>query len=144
VQVGIIRLVTPEAEREYAEIRELLRQSAKRQAAFEAWSTESFKRANERMDRAEKRAELYEKRQKKRWEQADRRWKEAWEEADQRMAKSEKQLQATRKLVEAGMKMVMRITTRLDKVAKTQDAFLRSLRNGHNAGNGRNGAKRRT
>jgi len=123
--------VTPEAEREYAEIRELIRQSEERQKKFEARSIRDYERALRRMEVAEKRMDL-----------ADERWKKRWAAADERMDKFDKQLLVTKKLVEAGMKMVMRITTRLDRVAKTQEAFLRSSGNGHNRGNGHNGRKR--
>ncbi len=130
--------MTQEAEREYAEIRERIRQSEDRLDKFEAYSVANFKRANERMDRAEKRAEQFEKRQKKRWEAAEKRW----EAADQRMDKFEKQILVTKKLVDAGMKMLVRLGARMDSLAKTQQAYMRSLGNGHNRGNGRNGTKR--
>ena len=76
--------------------------------------------------------------------------------AEQRMDKFDRQLQATRKLVEAGMKYLVRLTARIDDLTgriddltarmddlvKTQKAFLRALQNGHN-GNGSRGHKGR-
>jgi DNA repair exonuclease SbcCD ATPase subunit len=79
---------------------------------------------NERMDRAEKRMELSERR-------LDR--------AEQRMEKFDLRLEATRKLVEAGMKIVVRMEERhraleetVRELAKSQKAFLDSLRKGGN------------
>jgi hypothetical protein len=139
--------VTPEAEREYAEIRELIRQSEERQKQFEARSIADFERAMRRMELAGKRAELYEKRHNERWAKADKRWADAdkrWETAGQRMDKFDKQILVTKKLVDAGMKMLVRLGARFDSLAKTQQAYMRSLGDGHNGRNGHTGTKRRT
>ena len=87
-------------------------------------------RFNQRMDRAEKRAE-----------QAERRM----DRFDKRIEKLERQMAATRNIVELGMKLIVRMTARIDALtrtvdglARTQKAFLLSMRNGR----GGNGHKR--
>jgi hypothetical protein len=87
------------------------------------------RQAELRMDKAELRLD----RAEARTEAADQRW--------------EKRFEATRKLVKGGIRFVMRMEERqnqriaavaqtVDKLAKTQQAFLDSLRRGGN-GNGR-------
>jgi exonuclease VII small subunit len=86
---------------------------------------------NERMERAEKRMELSEKRM----EHAEQRM----EHAEQRMEKFDRRLEAMRRLVETGMKIVTRMGQRqqameeaIRDLAKSQKAFLDSLRKGGN------------
>lgn len=81
-------------------------------------------RFNQRMEGAEQRMERAEQRM---------------ERAEQRMEKFDLRLEATRKLVEAGMKIVVRIEERhlaleetVRELAKSQKAFLDSLRKGGN------------
>ncbi|HEV8147243.1 MAG TPA: hypothetical protein VGP79_12715, partial [Bryobacteraceae bacterium] len=57
------------------------------------------------------------------------------EAAEKRMEKFDVQLQATRKLVEAGMRIVLDLKTEVRALTKSQKAFLDSLRRGN--GNGR-------
>jgi hypothetical protein len=54
--------------------------------------------------------------------------------ADQRMEKFDRQLQAMRKLVEAGIKIVNRLAADTRELKRSQKAFLDSRRN---AGDGR-------
>ena len=81
----------------------------------------------------------------------ERLWDKHWERSMQRMDKFDKQLQAPRNLVELGMKLMVRLTRRVDALTvnvdnlavtvrdlgKRQDAFLRSFGNGRSGGNGR-------
>jgi hypothetical protein len=98
----------PEVRAEFDEIRAILRETAALGRA-----------TDKRMDRAEKRMELAEKRM---------------ELAGQRGDKFDLKLEATRKLVEAGMKIVSRLAADTRELKRSQKAFLDSLRN---AGNGR-------
>jgi hypothetical protein len=92
---------------------------------------------NLRMDRAEKRADLADKRADARWKKAEVRM----DKAEQRMEKFDQRLQATRKLVEVGMKMLVRMNSRLDALTRTVDGMakdqklmlkmLQGGRNGH-------------
>jgi hypothetical protein len=52
--------------------------------------------------------------------------------AEQRMQKFDQRLEATRKLVEAGMKIVVRNNIELRELKQAQKAFLDSLRKGSN------------
>ena len=91
--------------------------------------------AERRMDRSEKRMEKFDHRMEaaeKRMEAAEKRS----EAADRRMDKFEHQLQTTRKLVEAGVKIVLQLGKSHRELEKSQKAFLDSLRKGGN-GNGR-------
>jgi hypothetical protein len=54
--------------------------------------------------------------------------------AEERMEKFDRQLQATRKLVEAGMRIVMQLGKDQRELKKSQKALIDSLRRG---GNGR-------
>ena len=64
-------------------------------------------------------------------EQQERGEKRA-EAADKRMDRFDKQLQATRKLVEYGMKIVVNLAQDTRELKRSQKAFLDSLRNGRN------------
>ena len=55
--------------------------------------------------------------------------------AEARMAKYDIKFEATRKLVEGGMKIVMRNSAEIKALGKRMDEYIRSLRNGHR-GNG--------
>jgi DNA-directed RNA polymerase sigma subunit (sigma70/sigma32) len=91
----------------------------------------------------------------KNFERAERLAEERHRRAEARMDRFDRQLQATRKLVTAGVKFVARIavenrqlgkrvdalTRDIAELARMQRAFLRSQRNGRNGGNG--GSKRR-
>jgi hypothetical protein len=65
-----------------------------------------------------------------RMEQADRRM----DRAEQRMQKFDQRLEVTRKLVQAGMKLVIQNNVQLKVLQRAQAAFLDSLRKG--GGNG--------
>jgi hypothetical protein len=84
------------------------------------------------MDR-EVRAEFDEMR-KAHNDEADARAAENHRRAMERMKKFDQQLQAMRKLVEAGMKIVSRLAADTRELKRSQKAFLDSLRN---SGNGR-------
>ena len=101
-------------------------------------------------EQAEKRAELRHQQAELRHQQAELRLDRAearMAKYDQRMAKYDQRFEATRRLVEGGIKFVQRMDERqsqklatlaqtVDKLAKAQQAFLDSLRRGGN-GNGR-------
>ena len=73
------------------------------------------------MDRAEKRNE-------ERFEEVKKRF----ELADNRMDKFEQKLEATRKLVEAGIKLVTKLSVETRELKRSQKAFLDSFRNASN------------
>jgi DNA repair exonuclease SbcCD ATPase subunit len=103
----------PRVQQEYDAIRALLGDIAKRQ------------------DRAEKRAEAADKRMD-RWEQradrADKR-RAAWEaRTDARMEKHDKQIQASRRLVETGMKVLTRLVVDVRDVKKDLHEMKKTLR----------------
>ena len=134
--------------------------SAARMDRLEAWSAKNSQEAKERAEHAERRMEAAEKRMEafdkrmeasdKRMEASDKRMEryeqlskerheramERLDRAMQRLDKADIQIQATRKLVESGMKMVVRLGTRINDLAKRQDAFLRTFGNGRNGHNG--------
>jgi hypothetical protein len=101
-----------EVQAEFDEMREAHRRAMERMDKADARAAEDHRRAIERMDRAEKRAAL----------------------ADKRMEKFDQQLQAMRKLVEAGIKIVSQLAADTRELKRSQKAFLDSLRH---AGNGR-------
>jgi septal ring factor EnvC (AmiA/AmiB activator) len=78
---------------------------------------ERFERIEATLDRITKRQERAEKRA---------------EAADKRMDRFDKQLQATRKLVEYGMKIIVGLAKDTRELKRSQKAFLDSLRNGRN------------
>jgi hypothetical protein len=84
---------------------------------------EAHRRAMERMDKADARAA-----------ENHRRAMERMDRADKRMEKFDQQLQAMRKLVEAGIKIVSQLAADTRELKRSQKAFLDSLRN---SGNGR-------
>lgn len=102
----------PEVQAEFDEMREAHRRAMERMDKADARAAENHRRAMERMDRAEKRAAL----------------------ADKRMEKFDQQLQAMRKLVEAGIKIVSQLAADTRELKRSQKAFLDSLRH---TGNGR-------
>jgi hypothetical protein len=99
---------------------------------------ERFEQAEARMAAAEKRAERAEARSIRSFERAKQRMKLA----EERMDRFDKQLQATRKLVELGMRILVRLESRMDDLAKFQKTFLASRSNGRNGKNGH--TRRRT
>jgi hypothetical protein len=101
----------------------------KRQAAEQARSAEEHARWKARMAAAEARMDR---------DQAE--WRERADRADARMDKFDKQLQATRRLVEAGMKIVLQIGQR----QKKNEELLKQLMRGQQGTNGRGGANRRS
>lgn len=109
----------PEVQAEFDEMREAHRRAMERMDKADARAEENHRRAMARMDRAEKRMESAEKRM---------------ELAEKRMEKSDQQIQATRKLVMAGMKIVSQLAADTRELKRSQKAFLDSLRH---AGNGR-------
>src|SRR5579863_9140897 len=86
-----------------------------------------------RMDRAQERMDKAQKREDARWKETQERWKKTEEWG----AKFDKRLEATRKLVETGIKMVVRMNSRLDEMAKDQKLILKTLQGGRN-GHGSN------
>jgi methyl-accepting chemotaxis protein len=101
-----------EVQAEFDEMRDAHRRAMERMDKADARAAENHRRAMERMDRAEKRAAL----------------------TDKRMEKFDQQLQAMRKLVEAGIKIVSQLAADARELKRSQKAFLDSLRH---AGNGR-------
>jgi hypothetical protein len=95
----------PEVRAEFDEMREAHRRAMERMDKADARAAENHRRAMERMDRA-----------------------------DKRMEKFDQQLQAMRKLVEAGIKIVGQLAADTRELKRSQKAFLDSLRN---SGNGR-------
>jgi hypothetical protein len=88
-----------------------------------------------RMDRAEQRMERHDKRMAaadRKWEQRWARNEERWTRLEERMAITDKQIQATRRLLEGGIKFVSRLSVEVREVSKLQKAMLRSQGNGHN------------
>jgi hypothetical protein len=71
-----------------------------------------------------------------RGEQAEARFNRRMVAAERRMDRADKEIEATRKLVAAGMKILMRNSADIKSLGKRMDAFLRSAGNGHNGGNG--------
>jgi hypothetical protein len=105
------------------------------EARFERWET-SF---NLRMDRAEKREDARWKKSQARMEKAEKLADARWQKSEERMEKFDKRLEATRKLVETGMKLMVRMNARLealtrtvDEMGKTQKLILKMLQGGRN------------
>jgi len=127
-----------EVRERFERIEALLRAGVERGNQMHAQFNERMERAEKRMERAEKRTERAEKRMElseKRMEHAEQRM----EHAEQRMEKFDRRLEAMRRLVEAGMKIVTRMGQRqqameeaIRDLAKSQKAFLDSLRKGGN------------
>ncbi len=115
-----------EVRSEFDKVWAILERTAQRGEQAEA-------RFNRRMDRAEKRMEKFDRRMDAAEKRMDR--------AEQRGELADKRIEATRKLVEAGMKIVMRNSAEIRAIGKRMDAYLRSTKNGHNGGNG-HGPKR--
>jgi AcrR family transcriptional regulator len=75
-----------------------------------------------------------------RMEQAERRMDRAeqrMDRAEQRMEKFDLRLEVTRKLVQAGMKLVIQNNVQLKELQRAQAAFLDSLRKGNGNGHKR-------
>jgi len=64
--------------------------------------------------------------------EAHRRAMERMDRAEKRMEKFDLKLEAMRKLVEAGIKMVSRLAADTRELKRSQKAFLDSFRNGRN------------
>ena len=109
--------MAPEVEARFERIEALLNATAERGNQMEM-------RFNRRMDRAEKRMDLAEQRMKK----LDHRM----EKAELRMEKFDRRLEATRKVVETGMKLMVRLNANVNKLAESQKAMMDSLRTGGN------------
>jgi hypothetical protein len=88
--------------------------------------------AERRMDAFDRRMEASDRRFEKRMQATDERFKQRMEAADQRMDKFDKQLQATRKLVQAGIKLVSTLAADTRELKRSQKEFLDSFRNGSN------------
>jgi hypothetical protein len=99
---------------------------AKIEAILEAMA-ERMAQAERRMDRADRRMERFDERMIRAELRMDR--------AEQRMQKFDHRLEVTRKLVQAGMKIVIQNNVHLRELQRAQAAFLDSLRKG--GGNGR-------
>lgn len=114
-----------EPEERFERIEMLLHAMAERENQMEI-------RFNQRMERSERRMDKF-----------DRRMEAAERRMDRREASGEKfdrRLEATRKLVEVGMKLIQQLGKRHADLEKSQKAFLDSLRKGGN-GNGRKHSK---
>ena len=120
----------PEVQAEFDEMREAHRRAMERMDKAEARAAENHRRAMERMELAEKRMDKADARAAKNYRRAMKRM----ELAEKRMEKSDQQIQATRKLVIAGMKIVSQLAADTRELKRSQKAFLDSLRH---AGNGR-------
>jgi hypothetical protein len=116
-----------EVQSKFDEIWAILERTARRGEEAEARFNRRMDRAEKRMDRAEQRMDLADKRM---------------DRAEQRGELADKRIEATRKLVDAGMKIVMRDRAEIKALGKRMDAYLRSTGNGHNGGNGHGGPKR--
>ena|SRR5579871_2604889 len=97
-----------------------------------------------RLDLEEERAKREEVREEARAKREEARLAKNHEAAMERMEKFDRQLQATRKLVEAGMKIVSRLAVDAREARKeTRElkaefrSYLRAQKNGHNGSNGR-------
>lgn len=87
---------------------------------------ERMEQADRRMDRADERMDRAEQRMDRAELRMDR--------AEQRMQKFDQRLEVTRRLVQAGMKIVIQNNVHLKELQRAQAAFLDSLRKG--GGNG--------
>ena len=103
-----------EPEERFARIEALLHAMAERENQMEI-------RFNHRMEQSDRRMERLEKRS---------------EEAEKRMEKFDLRLEATRQLVRAGVKMVMKLGKQHAELEKSLQAFVDSMKKGGN-GNGR-------
>jgi predicted nucleic acid-binding Zn-ribbon protein len=119
----------PRVQQQFDEIRLLLRDTARRAEQMEARSQRALEQAQKRMELAENRMEAFDRRMLAAERRMDR--------ADQRTDRAEKQLEATRRLVERGMRIVLQSSIDIKALGKRVDALVRSIRNGHNGGNGR-------
>lgn len=108
-----------EVQSKFTEVWAILERTAQRAEQAEA-------RFNRRMDAAEKRMDAAEKRM---------------DAAEKRGNLADKRIEATRKLVEAGMKILIQDRAEIKALGKRMDAYLRSVGNGRNGGNG-HGPKR--
>jgi hypothetical protein len=128
---------------EFDEMREAHRRAMERMDKADARAAENHQRALERMQLAEKRMGLAGKRMDKAeareakdhgraMERMDRAI-ERLELAEKRMEKFDQQLQATRKLVIAGMKIVSHLAADTRELKRSQKAFLDSLRHAGNS-----------
>ena len=108
-----------EPEVRFAKIEAILHEMAERGNAVDR----RMDRADARMDRADARMD----RAEKRLDRAEKRME--W--ADNRMEKYDQRFDATRKLVEAGIKLLMGLGRRQADLAKSQKLFLDSLRRGN-------------
>jgi CII-binding regulator of phage lambda lysogenization HflD len=113
-----------EVRERFERIEALLRAGVERDNQTHAQFKERMELSEKRLERAEQRMEHAEQRM---------------EHAEQRMEKFDRRLEAMRKLVEAGMKIVTRMGQRqqameeaIRDLAKSQKAFLDSLRKGGN------------
>jgi len=116
----------PEVRAEFDEMREAHRRAMERMNAAET----RMDRTDKRMDRHDRKMEALDAAWRKRMDEADRRM----ELANQRGDKFDLKLEATRKLVEAGIKIVSRLAADTRELKRSQKAYLDFLRN---AGNGR-------
>jgi uncharacterized coiled-coil DUF342 family protein len=102
----------PEVQRQFDEIRAILRETARRGEEMERRWDGAHAKAMRRMDRAEQRMDIF-----------------------------DKKLEATRKLVQEGMKLVIawdkRHRAEMAELRKSQKAFFDSFRNGNGHGRGR-------
>ena len=121
-----------EPEVRFERIEALLHAMAERENQMEIRFNRSADQAKARMDRADQRMEKFDRRV----EVAEKRFETRMEAAEKRSDKFDLQLQATRRLVEAGMKIVVQLGKSHRELEKSQKAFLDSLRKGGN-GNGR-------
>lgn len=101
-----------EVQSKFTEVWAILERTAQRAEQAEARFNRRMDAAEKRMDAAEKRGNL-----------------------------ADKRIEATRKLVEAGMKILIQDRAEIKALGKRMDAYLRSVGNGRNGGNG-HGPKR--
>jgi hypothetical protein len=143
--------MAPDVEERFQRIEAILHAMVERENQMEIRWAKNFERAEERMRLAEERMRRAEQLAEERHRQAEERHRQAEERyrrAERRMDRFDQQLQATRKLVSAGIKFVGRIAVRQDnlskevaELARMQKAFLRAFGNGRNGPN--NGSQRR-
>jgi hypothetical protein len=110
-----------------AEIEGYLAEIAQRHLAADKRMDEYDKRFKTRMDRTEARLEREEALSKARSEREEAQSKARFERAEARMEKFDKRLEATRKIIQYGMKLIVRIEQRQDKSEKQLDRLERLM-----------------
>jgi predicted nucleic acid-binding Zn-ribbon protein len=131
--------MAPEVEARFARIEALLHAGVERGNQMEIRFNRRMDRAEKRMERAEQRMEKFDQRTEK-FEQRMEKFEQRMEKFELVMEKFDRRLEATRKVVETGMRLMVRLNVTVNKLAESQKAMMDSLRtggNGHARGPGR-------